>query len=315
MRGTGEPLWHPDGASPDDGRIFVFGANRAGRHGAGAARAAQERFGAVPGQGEDLQGQSYGVPTKDAQLRVLALDAIHASTVWLAALAWRQPDLRFFITRVGCGLAGYRDEDIAPMFRLMPAGRCSFPEAWRPWLTVDQSPIRHVYAGIGSRLTPEEVQSLMTRIARRLLRRGYVLRSGAARGADAAFEAGAADACQIFLPWAGYNRNRSRWIGPAPVTYLIAAHLHPNWLRLGKAAKSLMARNVHQILGPGLERPVEFVVCWTADGAESEAECSRTTGGTGLAITLASRFGIPTFNLARTDALHRLGDLLQEAGD
>lgn len=307
--------WHPDGSIPEDDSVFVFGSNLAGRHGAGAALAAWERSGAIPGKGDGLQGQSYAVPVKDSQLCVLGLDVIHAHVIWLSALAYRQPELQFFITRVGCGLAGYRDEDIAPMFRLMPSSRCNFPEAWRPWIKAESDPIRHVYAGIGARTTPEDVQATMTKIARRLLRREYVLRSGAAAGADAAFEAGAGDACQIFLPWPGYNRNRSIWGHPHPATLPVAAQLHPAWGGLKPAVRNLMARNVHQILGPDLVRPVEFVVCWTPDGAETEAERSPATGGTGLAIALASRFGIPVFNLARTDAIDRLSEQVTKAAD
>jgi hypothetical protein len=73
-----------------------------------------------------------------------------------------------------------------------------------------------------------------------------------------------------------------------------------------------MARNSHQILGVGLNDPVAFVICWTPDGAEHERECGPKTGGTGQAIRLASRRGIPVVNLARAGALERIADLVRE---
>lgn len=71
-----------------------------------------------------------------------------------------------------------------------------------------------------------------------------------------------------------------------------------------------MARNGHQVLGATLDQPVSFVLCWTPDGAESEAQRTRDTGGTGQAIALASRHGIPVFNLANRGALNRVAALL-----
>ena len=73
-----------------------------------------------------------------------------------------------------------------------------------------------------------------------------------------------------------------------------------------------MARNSHQILGWDLRSPVDLVVAWTPDGAENEKERSHATGGTGQTIALASRWKIPVFNLARPDAMDRLGAFLAQ---
>jgi hypothetical protein len=100
--------------------IFVFGSNLAGRHGAGAARHAVEHHGARYGVGEGLQGNSYAIPTKDRNLRPLPLPAIAEAVCRFLAFADEHRELRFYMTKVGCGLAGYRSEDIAPMFRLVP---------------------------------------------------------------------------------------------------------------------------------------------------------------------------------------------------
>lgn len=122
--------FHVDGSVPEQaGTVFVFGSNLAGRHGLGAALLARQRFGAKPGASEGLQGSSYAIPTKDARLRVLTLDVIAVSVGRFVVFAEAHPELGFFVTRVGCGLAGYRDDQIAPMFEPAPAN-CSFAESW-----------------------------------------------------------------------------------------------------------------------------------------------------------------------------------------
>jgi hypothetical protein len=109
--------------------IFVFGSNLAGRHGKGAALYARQHHGATYGQGEGLQGDSYAIPTKDAQLRTLPLDAIRTHVGAFLTFAG-QFNAVFVVTRVGCGLAGYTDAQIAPMFKDAPAN-CQLPEGWR----------------------------------------------------------------------------------------------------------------------------------------------------------------------------------------
>ena len=95
----------------EPGQIFVFGSNEAGLHLGGAARTARERFGAVFGQGVGLQGQSYAIPTMN-----LPLPVINGYVQDFIQFADRHPELTFLVTRVGCGIAGFRDEDIAPLF-------------------------------------------------------------------------------------------------------------------------------------------------------------------------------------------------------
>lgn len=155
------------------------------------------------------------------------------------------------------------------------------------------------YTGIGSRRTPVEEIRRMKIVAERLALRGYTLRSGAAEGADVAFESGAGAKKEIFLPWAGFNGKASTFQEPTREAI--------------EVARKLQARNSHQILGADLRTPADFVVCWTPDGCESESARTRDTGGTGQAIALASRWGIPVFNLARKDALYRLKQLLDTA--
>jgi hypothetical protein len=100
--------------------IFVFGSNLAGRHGKGAALFAVMQRGAQPGQGVGRQGNSYGIPTKDEALKPLPLARISAHVQDFVAYARQHPADLFELTPVGCGLAGYTPEQIAPMFRNAP---------------------------------------------------------------------------------------------------------------------------------------------------------------------------------------------------
>ena len=92
--------------------IFVFGSNLAGRHGGGAARAAYRYFGAIMDQGVGLQGQSYAIPTMQGGVETIApyVDEF-------IDFARQHPQLKFLVTRIGCGIAGFKDEEIAPLFR------------------------------------------------------------------------------------------------------------------------------------------------------------------------------------------------------
>lgn len=108
--------------------VFVFGSNLAGRHGKGAALHARNHHGAIYGQGVGLQGCSYGIPTKDFNIRTLSLDEINNYVQEFLAFAANSTHT-FTITRIGCGLAGYTDKQIAPMFANAPCN-CKLPEGW-----------------------------------------------------------------------------------------------------------------------------------------------------------------------------------------
>jgi len=125
--------FHKDGKKPLKNQIFVFGSNKAGRHGAGAAKAAHIHYGAEYHNGFGLQGKSYAIPTKDFSIQTMELDEIKYYVTSFLRFAIANPQMEFFVTRIGCGLAGYRDEDIAPMFRRAP-DNCSFAEEWKSYL-------------------------------------------------------------------------------------------------------------------------------------------------------------------------------------
>lgn len=109
----------------DEGEIFVFGSNGFGAHNGGAAAMAVAKFGAVYGQAEGLQGQSYAINT---------MDGFEVMAEWVARFiefAREHPELKFLVTEIGCGIAGYSPEEVAPLFKDVPEN-VVLPEAFMP---------------------------------------------------------------------------------------------------------------------------------------------------------------------------------------
>lgn len=92
--------------------VFVFGSNLAGMHGGGAAYVAFKKFGAVMGCGVGLRGQSYAIPTMQG-----GVETIKPYVDEFITFASAHPELFFYVTRIGCGIAGFRDKEIAPLFK------------------------------------------------------------------------------------------------------------------------------------------------------------------------------------------------------
>lgn len=115
--------------------IFVFGSNKAGVHGAGAARVAFKQHGAKWGIGEGIVGNSYALPTKGWHIEELPLEEIKLAINRFIETAeyWALRSAEFQVTRVGCGLGGHKDHNIAPLFKPAP-DNCLFDEYWKPWL-------------------------------------------------------------------------------------------------------------------------------------------------------------------------------------
>ena len=148
------------------------------------------------------------------------------------------------------------------------------------------------YAGIGSRETPEFVCSVMSDIARFLAYNGYILRSGHAKGADQAFESGCDRAKgnkEIYLPWKGFEGSDSPYFNQSQLAFDMAKKYHPRWDGLSQGARHMHARNCYQVFGIDLDRPVDFVVCWTDGGKGS--------GGTGQVLRIAKSGCIPILDL------------------
>lgn len=155
-----------------------------------------------------------------------------------------------------------------------------------------------IYAGIGSRKTPESYCLIMTVFAYTV---DGILRSGGADGADKAFETGASEK-EIYLPQKGFNGNTSALVVTEfdnfDEIFEIAKCIHSKWDACTDFAKLLHSRNVCQVLGKDLEKPSDVIICWTKDGANNrDVMPSMSTGGTGTAIKLAERFDIPVLNI------------------
>ena len=108
------------------GEIFVFGSNLGGMHGGGAAYVAYRKFGAIMGQGVGLQGQSYAIPTMQG-----GVETIRPYVDEFIEFAKSHPELTFLVTRIGCGIAGFTDDEISPLFaKAHNVGNIVLPAGW-----------------------------------------------------------------------------------------------------------------------------------------------------------------------------------------
>ena len=166
------------------------------------------------------------------------------------------------------------------------------------------------YAGIGSRKTPQHILLIMKNLASHLAYQGWTLRSGAAAGADTAFEIGADEyhgsssffegpsVKEIYLPWPGFNDSQSE-LHPRAIPFseeeiAISMGHHPAWRNCSPSAKIMHQRNLRQMIGHqsicgDTVQPSKFVVCWTEGGAMK--------GGTSQALRLAIALNVPVINL------------------
>lgn len=130
--------YHKDGSPAPHGYVFVFGSNQSGIHGEGAAKAAVEHYGANFGQAWGLQGRAFAIPTVKHQIAgPLPLEEIYKYIQKFKIVAEALPNTLFWMTRIGCVLAGYNDKLIAPMFKDFP-DNVNFPENWMRYLESPQ---------------------------------------------------------------------------------------------------------------------------------------------------------------------------------
>jgi hypothetical protein len=163
-----------------------------------------------------------------------------------------------------------------------------------------------IYAGIGSRETPPEVLDDFKKLGAFLAKHGYILRSGAAEGADAAFEAGCDSISgkkEIYLPWKKYNENPSQLLNDQ-AGWDLAVQIHPYWDNLNLNAKLLIARNSNIVMGMQIQQPCDFIICWTPDGRE--------IGGTAQALRIAKKYKIPVYNLGNSKDKDKLRAFLRK---
>lgn len=178
------------------------------------------------------------------------------------------------------------------------------------------------YSGIGSRETPAEVLGVMEDAAFRLARIGYVLRSGKAAGADAAFQRGAQkyhkvdparsapSVAEIYIPWKGFKGGEGlidlydvlpdvldkQFPGQADMRWDWVKEVHGGWERLSQGARKLHERNIHQLFGPDLGNAYlnqsKFVLYYAPETRKGDPK-----GGTATAVNLAKKSSIRTLNL------------------
>jgi len=126
---------------------FVFASNELGIHGSGSAKAAREQHGAVMHQGFGPQGDSFGIPTcsKPTNLPDHEISVDKLFYYIKAFIMWAEmyPEEEFQVTQIGCGLAGWKKEQVAPMFGTAPAN-CLFDTEWKPFLGDDRRYWGHV---------------------------------------------------------------------------------------------------------------------------------------------------------------------------
>lgn len=168
-----------------------------------------------------------------------------------------------------------------------------------------------IYTGVGSRETPGAILDVMQAAAYKLAAGGWTLRSGAAEGADQAFEAGCDRANgkkEIFIAWDGFCGRRQGHNGVVRLrecdevgAYALAAQVHPAWDKLKRGGQGLHARNCYQVLGANLSAPSKFLMAYATLDKHGEPK-----GGTRTAIKLAEKWGVQVINLYIEEDLQRV---------
>lgn len=162
------------------------------------------------------------------------------------------------------------------------------------------------YTGVGSRETPDDIGEIMSKVALKLEKQGFVLRSGGAQGADTFF-AREIENKEIFIPWRGFIEDSGAIIPPhSKFADQLVREAHPAYERLKQGALKLHLRNVNQVLGQDLKTPSKFLICWANVDGKGVPK-----GGTRTAWMIAKKFNIPCFNLIFTEHLERFKKFIE----
>ena len=166
-----------------------------------------------------------------------------------------------------------------------------------------------VFTGIGSRETPEEVLEIIAKIAKIFSKKGFILRSGRAKGSDITFENNFEGKKEIYLPWKGFEGSDSPLYNHPTLAEEIAFKFHPNLYGCSQGVIKLMTRNSCQVLGKDCKTPCDFIVCYCAVDKNG-----KWIGGTGQALRIASdpKYNIPIFNLFFKEDLEKLKIFVKE---
>ena len=174
--------------------------------------------------------------------------------------------------------------------------------------------------GIGSRKVPNDIYNVMKHLVLYIHTKTInspepiVWRSGGANGCDSAIESDAHNK-EIFLPWKQFNNNPSQLTledisnNKIKEAQQILSDVR-NVKSMNTMVKKFHTRNVFQVFGQDLETPSMCVLCWTPDGVEHHTQVTRNTGGTGTAISLASLYNIPVFNIFNMESFDRFAELI-----
>jgi hypothetical protein len=166
------------------------------------------------------------------------------------------------------------------------------------------------YGGLCNPDAPDSVMSQMKTLAERLEAKGYTLRTNGAKGGEASMEAGSSDV-EAHIPWRNFNEHPSKLNRTTDEAKAVIRQFAPGFDGLKPAVQTIIASKAHVILGKDLKNPIQFLICWTQDGAETMAQRNAKTGYIGVGIALAASLKIPVFNLKNPDALERLKQFLE----
>lgn len=162
-----------------------------------------------------------------------------------------------------------------------------------------------VYTGVGNRDAPEPALWIAKRCARILGANDFTMRSGGSLGMDRAFYNGA-KVSETYPPWPRFEGFQQLYTIPVKAFEMAEDIIGPRWAKMGEGQQKMHARNMQEVLGPHLDAPSMFLLCYTRDGCDSEATYTKTTGGTGSAIICADRHDIPVINFHSTDWAEQL---------
>lgn len=239
-----------------------------------------------------LQTKINWKDTSDINLVIRSIDA-------LSLHAYNNPDKRYAIPIPGIGEGGLSIDIVLQIIDSLPDN-----------VDIYCLPINQIYTGIGSRSVPDLYKERIYSIAKLLDEIGYTLRSGGADGSDTYFEE-ISTSKEIYLPWKDFNNNTSLLHKIPEAAKQLASFHHTIYNELKDSVKSLMNRNVLQVIGQTLNIPSDFVVCYTEDGCNQAIHRTSKTGGTGLAISLADTIGIKIYNVKNDSDYEELLSLIK----
>lgn len=167
-----------------------------------------------------------------------------------------------------------------------------------------------VYAGIGNPDTPPDILAQMVKIAQKLSGMGYTVRTSGGGPADDTFETNTSQV-EVYLPWKNFNKKTSQYVRNHKDAPSIVKPFHPTFDSMTDAVKAIIARHAHVILGPDLNTPVDFLICWSQDGIENGDKRSIKSGYMSIPVALAASRSIPVFNLKNVDAIGRFRNFIE----